>query len=146
MLFNGLCAGGASVGVMDVSAMGMAIVPIFEPLEWGMGGLRQARGGIIATANVEDHATTLIVFATATIASVESVSTATIFGATTAANWLFLLALVLLLATTTAMRATILDVLLLWVLKHARRVLVADGIADHLNLPLHSIDGGVVVA
>ena len=54
MLFNGLCAGGASVGVMDVLAMGMAIVPIFEPLEWGRGGLRRARGrdGIIATAAV----------------------------------------------------------------------------------------------
>ncbi len=54
MLFTGMCAGGTGVGVMDVAAMGMAIVPIFEPLEWGRGGLRRARGrdGIIATAAV----------------------------------------------------------------------------------------------
>jgi hypothetical protein len=45
------------MGVMDVAAMGMAIVSIFDPLEWGRGGLQRARGGIIATAAIEVHAT-----------------------------------------------------------------------------------------
>ncbi len=33
MMFTRLCTGGTGVGVMDVAPMGMAIVPIFEPLE-----------------------------------------------------------------------------------------------------------------
>ncbi len=33
----GLCAGGTGGGVIDVSPMGMAVVPIFESLEWGRG-------------------------------------------------------------------------------------------------------------
>ena len=56
-------------------------------------------GGIIATATVEGHATTLIVSTATTVAFVESVFTAAIVSATTAADWLSLLALVLLLAT-----------------------------------------------
>jgi hypothetical protein len=100
---------------MNVAAMGMAIVPIFEPLEWGRGGLRCVLGGIIATAAVEGHATALIVSANATVASVEPVSTTTIVGAMTATNWLSLLALIQLLATTAAACLTI-CVVLLWVL------------------------------
>ncbi len=133
------------MGVMDVAATGMAIVPIFEPLEWGSGGLRCALGGIIATAAVEGHAAALIVSTTATVASVESVSTAAVVGAPTAANCLSLLALVLLLATTAA-TCTMICAVLLWVLMHASRGLVANGVAEHLALPLHSIDGGIVIA
>ena len=102
-------------------------------------------GGIIATATIEGHAAALIVSATATVASVESVSTAAVVGAMTATAGLSLLALVLLLAMPAATRLMIL-VVLLWVLKHADRGLVANGIAEHLDLPLRSIDGGVVVA
>jgi hypothetical protein len=130
---------------MDVPAMGIAIVPIFELLEWGRRGLICALGGIIATAAVEDYAAALIVSATATVASVESDSTTTVVGATTAAAGLSLLALVLLLAMPAATRLTIL-VVLLWVLKHAVRGLVANGVAEHLDLPLYSIDGGIVDA
>ena len=72
-------------------------------------------------------------------------ATAGIVSATTATNWLSLLALVLLLAMLAARSLTIL-VVLLWVLEHASRGLVANSIAEHLDLPLHSIDGGVVVA
>jgi hypothetical protein len=32
---TGLCTGGTCVVVLDVAAMGMAIVPIVEVLEWG---------------------------------------------------------------------------------------------------------------
>ncbi len=88
------------MGAMDVATVGMAIVPIFEPLEWGRGGLRHALGGIIATAAIESHAAALIVSATAIIAPVESVSTAAVVGAMTTAAWLSLLALVLLLTMT----------------------------------------------
>jgi hypothetical protein len=98
---------------------------------------------MIATAAIEVHAATLIVSATATVAVVESIFTAANVSATTASNWLSLLALALLLASTTAARSTIL-VVLLWVLEHAGRGLVADGIAQHLNLPLHRIDGGII--
>ena len=35
---TGLCTGGACEVVMDVAAMGMAIVPIVEFLEWGRRG------------------------------------------------------------------------------------------------------------
>jgi hypothetical protein len=142
---TGLWAGGTCVTAMDVAAMGMAIVPIFEPLEWGRQGLRCALGGMIATATVEGHSTALIVSGTTTIASVESISTTTIVGVATAAAGLSLLALVLLLATVAAPCSTIL-VVLLWILKHAGRGLVADGVAEHFDLPLHSIDGGVVAA
>jgi hypothetical protein len=120
VIFTGLCVGGTGVGAMDVATMGMAIVPIFEPLEWGRGDLRHALGGIIATAAVEGHAAALIVSTTTTIASLESISTAVIVCATTAAAWLSLLGTVLLLAMPTAARLTIL-VVLLWVLKHAIR-------------------------
>jgi hypothetical protein len=41
--------------------------------------------------------------------------------------------------------STSLVMLLLWKLEHARRGLVANYIAEHLILPLHHIDGGVVV-
>ncbi len=102
-------------------------------------------GGIIATAANKVHASALIVYVNATIASVESVFTAAVVGAMTSATWLSLLALVFLLATLAAARLTIL-VVLLWVLKHAGRRLVANSIAEHLDLPLHRIDGGVVVA
>jgi hypothetical protein len=70
LIFTGLCADGTCVGAMDVTTMGMAIVPIFEPLEWGRGGLRHALGGIVATAAIEGYAAALIVSATATVASV----------------------------------------------------------------------------
>jgi hypothetical protein len=146
MMFTGLCTGDTGLAIVDVTPMGMALVPIFEPLEWGRGGLRRARCGIIATAAIEVYATALIVSATATIAFVESTTTTAVVGATTATNWLSLLALALLLATTAAVNLIILAVLLLWVLEHASRGLVADGIAEHLNLPLHYIDGGIVLA
>jgi hypothetical protein len=71
---------------MDVAAMGVAIVPIFEPLEWWSGGLRRALGGIIAPIAIEGHAAAQIVSTTATVASVESVSSTTVVGATTATN------------------------------------------------------------
>ncbi len=145
MLFTGLCTGGADVGVMDVATTDMAIVPIFEPRGEG-GGLRRAMGGIVATAAIEVHASALIVTATTTVASVESVSTATIVGAMNAANRLPLMALVLLLVTTATTRTTILIGLLLCVLEHANRGLVANGIAEHLNLPLNIIHEVIIVA
>ncbi len=123
---------------------GYGNIEIFEPLEWGWQGLRCALGGILATTAIEGHAAALIVSATTTVASVESDSTAALVGATTVAAGLLLLALVLLLATPAAPCLTIL-VILLWVLKHAGRGLVADGVAEHLDLPLHSIDAGDVV-
>ncbi len=52
----------------------------------------------------------------------------------------------MLLATTAATRLTILAVLLLWVLVHAGGGLVTNDITEHFNLPLHCIDGGIVVA
>ncbi len=60
-------------------------------------------------------------------------------------DWLSLLALALLLAMLAAARSTILAVLLLWVLEHARQGLVANDVAEHLNLSLQHIDGGIVV-
>ncbi len=60
-------------------------------------------GGIIATATIEGHSAALIVSGTVTVvASVESVSSAAVVGAATAAAGLSLLALVLLLATPAA--------------------------------------------
>ncbi len=105
--------------------------------------MRRARGGIIATATIEVHAAALIV--STTVAFVESVSFTAIVRTTTTANWLSQLALVLLLATTAAACSMIL-VVLLWVSEHAGRGLVANGIAEHLDQPLHSIYGGVIVA
>jgi hypothetical protein len=112
-----------------------------------------ARGGITATAAVGIAAATikisaaaLIVSATAPTTIVVSATTATVVGAMTAANWLSMLALVLLLAMTATACLTILAVLLLWVLEHAGGGLVADDITEHLNLPLHCIDGGIVAA
>jgi hypothetical protein len=100
---------------MDVAPMGVAVAPIFEPLEWGRGGLRRARCRIIATATVEIYAAALIVSATAAVAFLESDTIATIIGNgnMTTANWLFLLALALLLATTAATCSTVQAVLLL---------------------------------
>jgi hypothetical protein len=144
--FTGLCAGGTGVGVVDVAPISVAVISIFKPIEWGRWGLRHARGGIIATAAVEIYATALIVSATAASALVVSSTTTTIVGAMIAAKWLSLLPLALLLVTTATTRSMILDVLLLWVLEHAGRGLVANDAAEHLNLPLHGIDGGVVVA
>jgi hypothetical protein len=134
------------VGVADVAPMGVAVIPIFEPLEWGKGGLRHARGGIIATAAVEIYATALIVSATAAAALVEFATTAAVADNTTTANQLSLLALALLVVTTATACSTILAVLLLWVLEHSRRGLVANDVREHLNLPLHCIDGRIVVA
>ena len=145
-MFTWLCAGCTGVGVADVAPMGVAVIPIFEPLEWGKGGLRHARGGIIATAAVEIYATALIVSATAAAALVEFATTAAVADNTTTANQLSLLALALLVVTTATACSTILAVLLLWVLEHASTGLVANGIAEHLILPLHLIDGGIVVA
>ena len=104
-------------------------------------------GGITATAAVEGHAAALAVSAaiTVTVASVESISTTAVVGATTTATGLSRLALFLLLAMPATLCSTIL-VVLLWVLKHACRGLVAKCIVEHLDLPLHGIDGGVVVA
>ncbi len=102
-------------------------------------------GWIIATATVKGHSADLIVSGTATVASVESVSTAAVVGAATTTTGLSLFSLVLLLATPAAPCSTIL-VALLWVLKHAGRGQVANGVAEHLDLPLHSIDRGIVVA
>jgi hypothetical protein len=145
-MFTGLRAGGTGVGVVDVAPMGVAVVPVFEPLERGRGGLRCARGGIIVTAAIEIQATTLIVSATASIAFVESPTTAALGGNRTAANWLSLLALALLFATRATACSAILALLLLCVLEHAGRGLVSDGFVEHLNLSLHWIDGGIVVA
>jgi hypothetical protein len=66
------------------------------------GGPQHALDGIIVNTTIEGHAAALIVSATATVASVKSVFTAAVVGATTAANWLHLMALVLLLVTTAA--------------------------------------------
>jgi hypothetical protein len=140
-----LCVGGTCMVAIDVAAMGMVIVPIFKPLEWGRQGLRCALGGIIAATTIEGHTAALIVSATATVASVESVSIAAIVRATATTPGLSLLALVFLLATPAASFLMIF-IVLLWVLKHPGRGLVANGVAEHLDLPLHSIDGGIVVA
>ncbi len=140
---TGLRTGGAHVVVMDVATMGMAIVPIVEFLDWGW-RVRGALGGMIATAAIEGHATALVVPPTVAIASVKYILPTTIVGGTSAAAWLSLLALVLLLATLAALCLMPL-VSLLWVLKHACRRLVANCIAEHLELPLHGIDGGIVV-
>jgi hypothetical protein len=102
-------------------------------------------GGITATAAIEGQAAALVISTTIAVAAVESVLPATVVGATTVATGLSPLTLVLLLATLAASCSTTL-VGLLWVLKHACRGLVANCIAEHLDLPLHGIDGGVVVA
>ncbi len=102
-------------------------------------------GGITATAAIEGHTNALVIPATIAIASVESVFPAAVVGATTAAAGLSLLALVLLLATLAVSCSTLL-VDLLWVFKHACRGLVAKCVAEHLDLPLHGIDEGIVVA
>ncbi len=54
--------------VMDVAAMGMAIVPIVDFFDWGwrVGG---ALGGITATATVEGHFGTRVTSATIAVAS-----------------------------------------------------------------------------
>jgi hypothetical protein len=102
-------------------------------------------GGITATATIEDHTAALVIPATIAIAAVESVLPTAVVGANTATAGLSLLALVLLLATLVALWSKFL-VGLLWVLRHACRGLVTKYIAEHLDLPLHGIDGGVVVA
>ncbi len=101
-------------------------------------------GEITAAATVEGHTAALVIPATIAVASVESVLTAAIVGATTAAAGLSLLTLVLLLAMLAASCLTLL-VGLLWVLKHACRGLGAKCVAEHLDLLLHGIDGGIVV-
>ncbi len=101
--------------------------------------------GITATVAVEGCTAALVIPATIVVASVESVLPATVVGATTAAAGLSLLALVLLLVTLAALYSMSL-VGLLWVLKHACRGLVAKCIAEHLDLSLHGIDGGVLLA
>jgi hypothetical protein len=138
-----LCTGSACVVVMDVVAMGMAIVPIVEFLDWGR-RVCGALGGITATAAIKGHAATFVIPATIAVASVESVLPTAFVGAITATAGLSLLTLVLLLATLVASCSTTL-VGLLWVLKHACRGLVAKCVAEHLDFPLHGIDGGVVV-
>ncbi len=102
-------------------------------------------GETTATAAVEGHAAALVIPATIVVASVESVLPAAIVGATTITAGLSLLDLVLLLATLAALCSMPL-VGLLWVLKHAYRGLGAKCIAEHLDLPLNSIDGVIVVA
>ncbi len=116
----------------------MAIVPIFEFLDWGW-RVRDALGRITATTAVEGHTAALVIPANIAVASVESVWPAVIVGATTAAAGLSLLALVLLLAMLAALCLTSLAGLL-WVLKHACRGLVAKCVAEHLDLPLYGID------
>jgi hypothetical protein len=128
-----LCTADTCVVGMDVTAMGMAMVPIVEVFEWERRGWRCAMGEITATAAIEGHATALVVSTTIIIASVESVSTTAIVGATTAAAGLSLLVLILLLAKLVALCLTIL-VVLLWNLKQASRGLVANCIAGHMDL------------
>ncbi len=145
-------AGGTGVVVVNVAPMGVAVIPIFEPLNKGRVELRCARSGIIATASVGIAATigisaaALVVSATASAAIVVSTTTAAVVVATTAANGLSLLALALLLAMTATTCSMILAMLLPGVLEHTRGGLFATGIKEHLNLPLQCIDGGVVVA
>jgi hypothetical protein len=146
VMFTGLYTGDTGVGVMDVAPMGMAMVAIFELLELGRGGLRNARSGKIATNTIEVYITALIVSVTATVAFVESTSTATDVVAMTNAKWLSFLALALMLSMTATARTMILVMLLLWVLEHAGRELIANDIVEHVNLPLNCIDGSVVVA
>ncbi len=102
-------------------------------------------GEITTTAAIEGLTAALVIPATIVVASVESVLPAAVVGAITAAAGLPLLALVLSLATLAASSLTSL-VGLLWVLKHACRELVAKCVAEHLDLPLHGINGGIVVA
>ncbi len=106
-MFTGVHAGGSGVVVMDVTPMGVAVIPIFKPLDWGRGGLRRAKGRITATAAVgiaaaafKISAAALITSATSAATIAVSTATAAIVGATTTANCLSLLALALLLATT----------------------------------------------
>ncbi len=102
-------------------------------------------GGKTATIAVEGHAAALVIPAIVAAASVESVLPVAVVGATTAATGLSLLTLVLMLGMLAAF-CLITLVGLLWVLKHACRGLVANSVAEHLDLPLYSIDEGVVVA
>ncbi len=102
-------------------------------------------GGKTATIAVEGHAAALVIPAIVATTSVESVLPVAVVGATTAATGLSLLTLVLMLGTLAALCLMTL-VGLLWVLKHACRGLVANCIAEHLDLSLYSIDGGIVVA
>jgi hypothetical protein len=101
---------------------------------------------ITANTAVEGHAIALVTPTFVAVASVESILIPAVVGATTTATGLSLLvlALVLLLATL-AVSCSMTLVVLLWVLKHACRGLVAGFVAEHLDLPLHSIDGCVVV-
>ncbi len=99
--------------------------------------------GVTATAAIECAAG--VSSPTGAVASVESVLPASIVGAISTAAGLSLLALVLLLAMLAALCLMSL-IGLLWVLWHASRGLVAKCVAKHLDLPLHGIDGGVVVA
>jgi hypothetical protein len=141
----GLRTGGACVAVMDAAAMGTAIVSIIEFLDWGW-RVWGALSRITANAAVEGHAPALVITATIAVAvALESVSPAANVAATTASAGLSLLALVMLLAKMATVCSTTLAGLL-WVLNHACRGLVANCIAEHLDLPLHGIDGGVVVA
>ncbi len=144
MIDTGLRTDGPCVVVMDVATMGMTIVPIVEFLDWGQ-RVWGALGGITATAAVEGHTAALVIPTTFAVASVESILPAAVVGATTLAAGLSLMALVLLLATLAASCLMSL-VGLMWVLKHACRGMVTKCIADHLDLPLHGIDGGVAVA
>ncbi len=145
-------AGGTGVIVVNVAPMGVAVIPIFEPLNKERVELRCARSGTIATASVGIAATigisaaALVVSATAPAAIVVSTTTAAVGVATTAANGLSLLALALLLAMTATTCSTILAMLLPGVLEHTRGGLFANGVTEHLNLPLQCIDGGVVIA
>jgi hypothetical protein len=95
---NGLHTDDACVVVMDVAAMGMAIDPIVEFLDWGR-RVCGALGGIAATAAIEGHAAALVIPPTIAVDSVESVFPAAFVGATTATAGLSLLDMVLLLAT-----------------------------------------------
>jgi hypothetical protein len=137
-----LRTGGTCVVAMDVAAMGMAIVPIVEFLDWGW----RVWGRIAATTTIEEHAAALVTPTTIAIASVESyLPTAIVVAATTTATaGLSLLDSVLSSAALAALCSTT-PFGLLWVLKHACRGLGAKCIAEHLYLPLHGIDRGIVV-
>jgi hypothetical protein len=140
-----LCTAGTCVVGMDVTAMRMAIVLIVEVFEWERRGWRCALGEITATAAIEGHATALVVSTTIIIASVESVSNATIVGATTAAAGLSLLVLIFVVGQAGSL---VLDNPGCFAVEFeaSRQGACCKLHCRAFGSLLHSIDGGIVVA
>ena len=132
MLFAGAGAGGAGVVVVDVATMSVAVVPVLETLHG-----RRGRGGVAAAAAA---GVAVVVVGTSgeggaatvrwRIATVVAAAAVPLGGSTTTPT------------ATPAARAAALTRGLVE-LEHSGGGLIANDVAEHLELPLHCADGRI---